>query len=223
MGGGVCRLYEASRAQGLAVPKHKIQALAKARGWIQPAASGSSGVRRRPRKEAGRILRGHARLRPAGGWIIVWEDEASGAILAAWEGWDPLARPALMSLPTALHQAHSWNLSVDRVEVPYSLPVRALRPFLSVDVELVSRAPASGPRAAMERTARMWDAYDAKRPRFERLHDWTTWYNGQPSPPASPRGEAPGERFQRAIPPESVLGLHLRLVERGSGVAATPA
>ncbi|HUI38625.1 MAG TPA: IS481 family transposase, partial [Thermoplasmata archaeon] len=65
---------------------------------------------------------------------------------------------------------------------------------------------------------RLWLEYDRHRWRWERLDQFIAWYNDQiHGSLRTDRFETPIEAWQRKMPPEVLLGLHLRVVEAEVG------
>jgi hypothetical protein len=60
---------------------------------------------------------------------------------------------------------------------------------------------------------RLWLEYDKLRWRFASLTKWIEWKNDEVHG-ALWALETPREAFQRKLPPESLLGLHMRAVEQ---------
>ena len=63
---------------------------------------------------------------------------------------------------------------------------------------------------------RLWYEYDRHRWRYATLREFIEWYNDQIHDALwLEMYETPGEAFQRKLPTEVLLGLHLRQVESG--------
>ena len=64
---------------------------------------------------------------------------------------------------------------------------------------------------------RLWLEYDRHRWRYRTLAEWIEWYNDQIHDSLWVEvDETPREAWQRKMPPEVLLGLHLRIVEGGT-------
>jgi len=229
---GASLLYKALRHRGIVIPKMKIYRYAQSQGWVDP---NPNKKRRRAwvryeREHSGSLLHGDfhrsAFDKPQ---CILWEDDASRMILGGGEFPTENSEIAVATLKMALAKASSWNLRVDQVLTDRGAP------FYVSPKEATALLPArqgaglfqrflneQGIRHAVSRVnhpqtngklERLWREYDRHRWRYATLEEFIEAYN-HAIHGALWDMECPAEAFQRKLPPEALLGLHERLVDR---------
>ena len=225
---GATKLYQGLLRRGVHIPKMRIYRYAKAQGWVVPNLR-----KQRPRSyvryerlHSGSLLHGdYHRTSEQHPHCILWEDDASRMILSGGEFPSATTEGAITTLREALQRAREWNLEVREVNTdrgtqffasPSSLGERtehAFRRFLaSVGVRhVVSRVNHPQTNGKLER---LWREYDLHRWRFATLEEFIAWNNGQIHDALWLKVfETPSEAWQRKLPTEVLLGLHLRSVE----------
>lgn len=226
---GATKLYQALLRRGVHIPKMKIYHYAQERGWIVP-----NPRKQRPRRyvryerlHSGSLLHGdYHRTSENHPHCILWEDDASRMILAGGEFPAPSTAGAIATLVEALARARSWNLEVREVNTdrgsaffanPYAGAERADHAFArflaSVGVRhVVSRVNHPQTNGKLER---LWREYDLHRWRFATLEEFIGWNNGQIHDALWLEVfETPSEAWQRKLPADVLLGLHMRAVEQ---------
>ena len=221
-------LYRGLLRRGVHIPKMKIYAFAKSQGWTTP-----NPRKQRPRRyiryerdHSGSLLHGDFhRTDDRRPHCILWEDDASRRILAGGEFPSATTDAAIHTLREALERAHEWNLAIrevvtDRGTQFYANPSvqgerfeHAFGRFLtSVGVRhVVSRPYHPQTNGKLER---LWLEYDRHRWRFPTLVEFIDWYNDQIHGSLWVElFETPSAAWQRKLPPDVLLGLHLRVVE----------
>ena len=225
---GATKLYQALLRRGIHIPKMKIYRYAKERGWVvaNPRKQRPRRYVRYERLHSGSLLHGdYHRTSEAHPHCILWEDDASRRILSGGEFPAATTEGAIATLKEALAQAHAWNLEIREVNTdrgtqfvtnPSSLGERtehAFPRFLeSIGVRhIVSRVNHPQTNGKLER---LWREYDLHRWRFATLEEFIDWNNGQVHDALWLEVfETPNEAWQRKLPTDVLLGLHLRSVE----------
>lgn len=210
----------------------KIYRFARSQGWVDPSPKKQRRRKwvRYERTHSGSLLHGDfhrgAFDKPQ---CILWEDDASRMILSGGEFPTENGAIAVATLREALRVAKAWNLRIDQVltdrgspfyvsskEATVRLPARqgegTFQRFLreqGID-HVVSRVNHPQTNGKLER---LWREYDRHRWRYATLREFIDWYNHEIHGSLWDM-ECPAEAFQRRLPPEALLGLHERLVER---------
>ena len=228
---GATKLYQALLRRGVRIPKMKIYRYAKAQGWVTPNVRKQRHRRyvRYERAHSGSLLHGdYHRTTDQHPHCILWEDDASRRVLSGGEFPAATTEGAIATLREALERARSWNLDVREVNTdrgsqffanPYPLAERTDHAFgrflASFGIRhVVSRVNHPQTNGKLER---LWREYDLHRWRFPHLEEFIEWYNGQIHDALWLKVfETPSEAWQRKLPPEVLLGLHLRAVEGAS-------
>ena len=225
------KLYKALRKRGIRIPKMRIYRFAKTQRWVTPNPRKQRKRRyvRYERAHSGSLLHGDFhRTSEAHPYCILWEDDASRMLLSGGEFPSATTEAAISTLTEALDRARSWNLDIREVNTdrgtqffanPSSLGKRSEHTFgsflESVGVHhVVSRVNHPQTNGKLER---LWLEYDRHRWRYRTLAEWIEWYNDQIHDSLWVEvDETPREAWQRKMPPEVLLGLHLRIVEGGT-------
>jgi putative transposase len=225
---GATKLYQGLLRRGVRIPKMKIYRYAQEQGWVVP-----NPRKQRPRSyvryerlHSGSLLHGdYHRTSEQHPHCILWEDDASRMILSGGEFPSATTEGAIATLREALRRAREWTLEVREVNTdrgsqffanPYVGTERtehAFGRFLeSVGVRhVVSRVNHPQTNGKLER---LWREYDLHRWRFDTLEEFIDWSNGQIHDALWLKVfETPSEAWQRKLPTEVLLGLHLRSVE----------
>lgn len=227
---GATKIHQELRRRGVRIPKHKVYAYAKAQGWVTP------NPRKQKKRKRCRYEREHTGSLLHADWhrttdhhpyVIVWEDDASRYILGGGEFPEESAEHSIATLAHALAVANAWNVLVrevntDRGSVFYTSThsdkvqgVSQFQEFLEEQGVRHVLSRVNNPQTN-GKEERLWLEYDRHRERFPTLQGWIDWYNDQIHDALwTEVFETPKEAFQRKLPPESLLGLHLRLVETG--------
>jgi putative transposase len=225
---GATKLYQALLRRGVRIPKMKIYRYAKAQGWVVP-----NPRKQRPRSyvryerlHSGSLLHGdYHRTSERHPHCILWEDDASRMILSGGEFPTPTTEGAIATLTEALRRARAWNLEVREVNTDrgsqffashYAEVERTEHAFgrflASVGVRhVVSRVHHPQTNGKLER---LWREYDLHRWRFATLEEFIEWSNAQIHDALWLEVfETPSEAWQRKLPADVQLGLHMRSVE----------
>jgi transposase InsO family protein len=221
-------LYHGLLRRGVHIPKMKIYRFAKTQGWAvsNPRKQRPRRYVRYERQHSGSLLHGDFhRTSDCHPHCILWEDDASRLILSGGEFVEATTAEAIQTLTEARERARAWNLDIREVNTdrgtqffasPSSLGVRAEHTFgrflESVGIRhVLSRAYHPQTNGKLER---LWLEYDRHRWRFATLSEFIEWYNGQIHGALwIETFETPQEAWQRKMPPDVLLGLHLRSVE----------
>lgn len=224
---GATKLYQALLRRGIRIPKMKIYRYAKARGWVVPNPRKQRRRRyvRYERQHSGSLLHGDFHRTSEGHpHCILWEDDASRKLLSGGEYPTATAEEAIATLRVALERAREWNLEVREVNTDrgcqfYSSPSaqgertdHVFATFLAREGirHVVSRVNHPQTNGKLER---LWKEYDAHRWRFPTLGAFLEWYNAQIHDALWVEVfETPSEAWQRKLPPDVLLGLHLRSI-----------
>ncbi len=232
---GPTKLWRALQSQGIDIPHEKVYRYAKSQGWSRPnpRKQKKRGRCRYEREHSGSLLHGdYHRTSLEHPYVILWEDDASRMILSGEEFPESSSVHAIDTLQEALREARAWNLEVRQVntdrgtEFFYS-PKRDGREWGETIFQaylreegiqhVVSRVNNPQTNGKLER---LWYEYDRHRWRFGSLEEFIEWYNDEIHDALwVEMFETPKKAFQRKLPPESLLGLHLRQVEEVPVVA----
>ena len=231
---GPTKLWRALAKRGISISHQKVYLFAQSRGWAVP-----NPRKQRPRGHC-RYERAHSGSLLHGDWhrttddhphCILWEDDASRLILSGGEFPTATTAHAIATLQRALRFAHRWNLDVrevntdqgsqfftvarsDKRGVPGKrYPQQSVfgRFLIAEGIRhVVSRRNHPQTNGKLER---LWLEYDRHRWRFTTLGEFIEWHNDQIHDGLwLEQYETPREAFQRKLPPEVLLGLHLRQV-----------
>ena len=223
---GPSYLWRASQRHGYSVSHRQVTAFARLQGLSRPNA------RKQRKRKRGRYERAHSgsllhgdfhRTSEAHPHCILWLDDASRMILAGGEFDGPLTEHAIATVEKALEVARRWNLPVREVltdrGTAFFINVRKGQP--RVESEFTKFLAERGVRHVVTlphnpqsngKVERFWLEYDRHRWRFATLEEFIAFANDLLHG-ALWELETPREAFQRKLPVEALLGLHLRLVE----------
>ncbi len=222
------KLYKALAKRGIHIPKMRIYRFAKAQRWVAPNPRKQRRRRyvRYERAHSGSLLHGdYHRTSDTHPYCILWEDDASRKVLAGREYPEATAEHAIATLAEALHQAASWGLEIREVNTDRGPQFFANKadPPSSENTQFGQFLQTRGIRHVVSRVnhpqtngklERLWLEYDRHRWRYGALAEWIAWYNDQIHESLwTEVYETPQEAWQRKMPPEVLLGLHLRHVE----------
>lgn len=226
---GATKLWRALARRGLRLPHQKVYLYAKSRGWAvpNPRKQRPRGRCRYEREHTGSLLHtDFHRTSVNHPHAILYEDDASRMVLSGGEFPEESTEHALEVLEKALAVAASWGLTIREVNTDrgteFFVSEKSDRPepsegrfqrFLAGKGirHVVSRAQNPQTNGKLER---LWYEYDRHRWRFSTLTEFIDWYNGEIHDALwLEMHETPREAFQRELPPEVLLGLHLRQVE----------
>jgi transposase InsO family protein len=224
---GSTLIYRALKHRGIVIPKMKIHAFARSQGWTlaNPRKQKQRKWVRYEREHSGSLLHGDfhctSEKHPH---CILWEDDASRKILAGGEFPEETGEGAIATLKEALAQARVWNLTVREVLTDRGCQfwVSEIRDRRHGETEFQAFVREKGIKHILARVnhpqtngklERLWREYDRHRWRYATLQEFIDWYNGEIHG-ALWDMECPNEAFQRKLPPETLLGLHERLVAK---------
>ena len=226
---GPTKLWRALQGRGFDLPHEKVYQYAKSQGWSRPnpRKQRKRSRCRYEREHSGSLLHGdYHRTSPDHPYVILWEDDASRMILAGGEFPESSTVHAIATLKEALQVAEEWNLKVrelntDRGTEFFYSPKRDGRDRGETQFQVflreqgiqhvVSRVNNPQTNGKLER---FWYEYDKHRWRYPSLKEFLDWYNDEIHDALwVEMFETPRRAFQRKLPPETLLGLHLRQVE----------
>lgn len=211
---------------GYAVSHRQVTTFARVQGLSRPNAH-KQGKRKRCRYErehSGSLLHGDFhRTSEAHPHCILWMDDASRMILAGGEFDSPTTENAIATVEKALEVARRWNLQVREVLTDRGSAffvnntkgkARVESEFSRYLVERGVRHVVTMPHNPQSngKIERFWLEYDRHRWRFASLEEFIDFANGLIHG-ALWDLETPREAFQRKLPPEALLGLHMKQVE----------
>lgn len=223
---GATELWHRLKQKGIRIPHEKIHHLYRRRGWTTP-----NPRKQRPRsrcryqrEHSGSLLHGdYHRTSDDHPYVILWEDDASRRILGGNEFPHETAEHAIETFEEARGEAARWGLILRQVNTDRGTQfyvneqrdkVIGLGQFethlatLGID-HVPSRVKNPQTNGKLER---IWFEYDKHRWRFPTLQEYIAWTNDRPH---SSHGYAtPNQAWQRKLPPEVLVGLHHRLVEK---------
>jgi transposase InsO family protein len=226
---GATKLWKALAKQGIRLPHQKVYLYAKSRGWAVPnlRKQRPRGRCRYEREHTGSLLHTdfhRTSLDPP--HVILYEDDASRMVLAGGEFAEQSTDHAIEVLEAALAMAASWGRTIREVNTDrgteFFVSEKSDRPEPTAGCfqehlakrgirHVVSRVQNPQTNGKIER---LWYEYDRHRWRYVRLGEFIDWYNGEIHDALwLEMYETPQEAFQRKLPPEVLLGLHLRHVE----------
>ena len=229
---GSTQIWKVLARQGVRLPHQKVYLYLRAQGWAVPNPRKQRPRRRcrYEREHSGSLLHAdYHRTSDTHPHCILWLDDASRMILSGGEFSQATSDHAIETLTEALTVAKRWNLTVREVNTDrgcqfYANPRQGADPGLGRFQEFLLR---QGIRHVVSRVnnpetngkaERLWLEYDKLRWRFATLSEWIEWKNDEVHG-ALWALETPREAFQRKLPPESLLGLHMRAIERIPGAA----
>jgi putative transposase len=223
---GATQIWKSLARHGVHLPHQKVFLYLRQQGWAV-ANPRKQKPRRRCRYErdhSGSLLHAdYHRTTEAHPHCILWLDDASRMILSGGEFPEATSDHAIETLAAALEVAAEWNLTVRDINTDRGAQFYANRRF-GADPSLgrfqqflsergirhvVSRVNNPETNGKAER---LWLEYDKLRWRFPTLQAWIDWKNDEVHG-ALWKLETPREAFQRKLPPETLLGLHLERVE----------
>ena len=223
---GASKLYRALRKRGVAIPKMRIHTYLRQRGYTVP------NPRKQKKRRRCRYEREHSGSLVHGDWhrtseahpeCILWEDDASRFLLAGVEAPNGTAELSIECLDAAVGRAAEWGLPIRQVNTDQGSVFYAQqgesefeRHLEELGIEhVVSRVNNPQTNGKLER---LWYEYDRHRWRFPTLEAFIEWYNDQIHDALwQELYETPREAFQRKLPQEVLLGLHLRLSTEEAG------
>ena len=226
---GATLLWRELKHRGIQIPKMKIYGFARSQGWTlaNPRKQKRRKWVRYEREHSGSLLHGDFhRTSESHPHCILWEDDASRMLLGGGEFPAQSSAVAIATLEASLQVARRWNLRVqevltDRGAEFFVTPAKsdgrregenAFQVYLRSQGirHVVARVNHPQTNGKLER---LWKEYDRHRWRYATLEEWIDWYNSAIHSSLWEL-ECPREAFQRKLPPESLLGLHERLVDR---------
>lgn len=226
---GATKVYKALLKRGVKIPKMKIYRFLKSSGRVipNPRKQRQRSRCRYERKHSGSLLHtDYHQTSENHPHVLLYEDDASRNVLAGGEFAEETTEHAVEVLEEALKEAESWDLTIEAVNTDRGSQfycseregaVRGESGFERFLREkgvrhIVSRVKNPQTNGKLER---LWAEYDRHRWRFATLPEFIRWYNDQIHD-ALGYLETPKEAFQRKLPAETLLGLHLRLVEKSA-------
>ena len=232
---GATKMWRALASRGIRIPHQKVHLYVRSRGWSvpNPRKQRPRGRCRYEREHTGSLLHTDfhrtSLLHPH---VILYEDDASRMVLAGGEFAEESTDHAIEVLDEALAVAASWGLTIRELNTdrgteffvsaksdrPEATPGRFQEYLARQGIcHVVSRLQNPQTNGKLER---LWYEYDRHRWRFATLREFIEWYNGEIHDALwLEMFETPKAAFQRKLPVEVLLGLHMRQVE-GLGAAA---
>jgi putative transposase len=226
---GATKLWRALEGRGIHIAHGKVYRYARSRGWTvpNPRKQRPRGRCRYEREHTGSLVHtDFHRTSLTYPHVILYEDDASRMVLAGGEFPEQSTAHALEVLEEAITVAASWGLSIRELNTDrgteFFVTVKSDRPdagpgqfqqFLAAHGirHVVSRLNNPQTNGKLER---LWYEYDRHRWRFATLREFIDWYNGEIHDALwLEMFETPKQAFQRKLPPEVLLGLHMRQVE----------
>ena len=226
---GATKLWRALARRGIHIAHGKVYRYTLSRGWTvpNPRKKRPRGRCRYEREHAGSLVHtDFHRTSLNHPHVILYEDDASRMVLAGGEFPEQSTEHAIEVLEEALAAAASWGLPIRELNTD-----RGTEFFVSERVDRLHPEPGQFQRFLAERgirhvvsrfqnpqtngkLERLWYEYDRHRWRYATLGEFIDWYNDQIHDALwLEMYETPREAFQRKLPPEVLLGLHLRQVE----------
>ncbi|MGC2035423.1 MAG: DDE-type integrase/transposase/recombinase [Thermoplasmata archaeon] len=230
---GASQIWKALARRQIHIPHQKLYLYLRSQRWIVPNPRKQRPRRRcrYEREHSGSLLHAdYHRTSEQHPHAILWLDDASRMILSGGEFPEATSEHAIETLREALRVAARWNLTVREVNTDRGSQFYKNRRFeadpglgqfqvflaehgIHHAVSRVNNPETNG------KAERLWLEYDKLRWRFPTLEEWIAWKNDEVHG-ALWALETPREAFQRKLPPETLLGLHLRQVEQDAEVAA---
>ena len=228
-------MWRALASRGIQIPHQKVHLYVRSRGWSvpNPRKQRPRGRCRYEREHTGSLLHtDFHRTSLHHPHVILYEDDASRMVLAGGEFPEENTDHAIEVLDEALAVAASWGLTIRELNTD-----RGAEFFVSVKSDRPEATPGrfqeylarQGIRHVVSRLQnpqtngkleRLWYEYDRHRWRFATLREFIEWYNGEIHDALwLEMFETPKAAFQRKLPVEVLLGLHMRQVE-GLGAEA---
>ncbi|MCA1819227.1 MAG: DDE-type integrase/transposase/recombinase [Halobacteriales archaeon] len=225
---GATKLWRELQRRGHFVPKMKIHAYYRVKGWTKP------NPRKQKRRSRCRYEREHSCSLVHADWhrtslqqpyVIAYLDDASRKIMAAQEENAISTEVSITCFDAACehakaHGAEIREVNTDRGTEFYVSPKRDGRTGTSqfgIHLEqlgvrhILSRVNNPQTNGKLER---FWHEYDRHRWRYATLQEFVDWHNEQIHDALwLEMYENPREAFQRKLPPEVLLGVFLRQVE----------
>ncbi|MGI0156826.1 MAG: DDE-type integrase/transposase/recombinase, partial [Thermoplasmata archaeon] len=223
---GATQIWKTLARRGIRLPHDKVYRYLRSQGWSIPNPRKQQPRRRcrYEREHSGSLLHAdYHRTSEGHPHCILWLDDASRMILSGGEFSEATSDHAIETLDAALQVAARWNLTVREVNTDRGTQFYKNRrlgadPGLSRFQEYLA---GHGIRHVVSRVnnpetngkaERLWLEYDKLRWRFGTLQAWIDWKNDEIHGALWPL-ETPREAFQRKLPVETLLGLHLTRVE----------
>jgi putative transposase len=223
---GATQIWKTLARRGIRLPHQKVYRYLRDQGWTVPNPRKQRPRRRcrYEREHSGALLHtDYHRTSETHPYCILWLDDASRMILSGGEFPEATSEHAIETLREALDVAGQWNLTIrevntDRGSQFYNNRRFGADPNLSRFQEFLTE---HGIRHVVSRVnnpqtngkaERLWLEYDKLRWRFPTLEAWIDWKNDEVHGALGPL-ETPREAFQRKLPAETLLGLHLDRVE----------
>ncbi len=225
---GASVIHKRLAKQGHELPKMKIHAHMRLAGLTQPnpRKQRKRSRVRYEREHSGSLLHSdYHRTSQDHPYVILWLDDASRRVLSGGEFPEETAQHAIETLQEALRVAALSNCVIRDVntdrgsqfyankQVGKNAGESQFQAFLATQAihHAVSRANNPQTNGKLER---LWHEYDKHRWRYANLAEWIACNNDQLHTTLwTELYETPDEAWQRKLPPESLLGLHLRQVE----------
>jgi putative transposase len=229
---GATKLWRALARRGVHLAHEKVYRYARSRGWAvpNPRKQRPRGRCRYEREHAGSLVHtDFHRTSLNHPHVILYEDDASRKVLAGGEFPEESTEHAIEVLEEAMAEAASWGLSIREVNTD-----RGTEFFVSAKGDRPDPVPGQFQRFLAEhgirhvvsrfqnpqtngKLERLWYEYDRHRWRYATLREFIEWYNDQIHDALwLEMYETPREAFQRKLPTDVLLGLHIRRVENGS-------
>jgi transposase InsO family protein len=225
---GPTELWRALQSRGIKLSHQKVYQYAKSMGWSRPnpRKQKKRSRCRYEREHSGSLVHGdYHRTSDKHPYVILWEDDASRKILAGGEFPESSSQHAIDTLREAIAHAATWGLTIKEVNTDrgceffispksrHELAEGQFQEFLREQGirHVVSRVNNPQTNGKLER---FWLEYDKHRWRFATLKEFIEWANDEIHTALwLEMFETPKMAFQRKLPPEVLLGLHMRQVE----------
>ena len=226
---GASVIHRRLAKQGHVLPKMKIHAFMRSAGLTQP------NPRKQRKRSRVRYEREHSGSLLHTDWhrtslehpyVILYLDDASRRILSGGESPAETAEASIALLKAAIREAGKSNCVIREVnsdrgpqfyanqQAGKTVGTSQFQAFLARQGirHVVSRASNPQTNGKLER---LWHEYDKHRWRYSTLAEWIAYNNDQLHTALwTELYETPDEAWQRKLPPESLLGLHLCQVEK---------
>jgi len=208
-------LYFELQKRGTSVPKSKLHAYMKAKGWTQP------NKKKQKRRKRCRYERKHSGSLLHGDWhrtsenhphVILWMDDASRKILAGYEG-EKSGKMSIHSLNEAKENAWKDNIVISQVNTDRGSEFHSNKGGKS---KFSTYLNSCGIKHVLSRVnnpqtngkiERHWREYDQHRHRFATLREFIDWYNNRLHGALCIEwAETPNEAWMRKSTPESMIG-----------------
>ena len=218
---GARLLYYELKRRGYNIPHNKIHAYLRKTGKTIPNPNKQKKRKRcrYERKHSCSLIHGDWHRRTENDpYAIIWIDDASRYILAGGEFDNATADYSIETLRKAQKTAMEYNAEIKEVNTDrgtqfYSTkkkPSKFEAYVMSQGIKFIpSRKNNPQTNGKLER---LWYEYDKHRFSFENMDEFISWYNHRIHGALWLEiGERPEEAFWRKLPPESLLGLFLKM------------